>query len=258
MQFQKIKNCIFIILKYIVSFLLPPRCFVSAEPVDAPGLLAPAIWQKLCFVSKPYCFSCGIPFDVDVGEETLCVDCLERKPAFVSARSPLVYDDASKQIVLAFKHHDKIEAVVSMAPLMISVMDDLQAQFDAIIPVPLHRKRLFSRRYNQSALLAQAIGRRRKLPVYVDCLIRTENTLSQGGKKREERFQNVKGVFAVRSHKKNDIKNKAILLIDDVMTTGATLDACASVLMNEGALAVYALCFARVPKRFSQGQDLFA
>ena len=178
------------------------------------------------------------------GAEVLCAACLESPPLFRQARAALIYDDASKALILRFKHGDQLQAVRVLTPWLAEAGAELIAQADVFVPVPLHRWRLLKRRYNQSALLAARLARQSGKAAAVDALVRVRATPPQGHLKRAERAANVRGAFRVRDARA--IAGKRVLLVDDVMTTGATLNACAGALLDAGALSVDVLCVARV------------
>jgi len=160
----------------------------------------------------------------------LCGACLTQAPHYASARAAMLYDDASRKLILGFKHGDRTYAARALAVWMHRAAGDFIAQVDALVPVPLHRWRLFSRRYNQSALLAQHVGELAGKPVLPDILRRIRATPSQGHRKRKERQENVRGAFAVSNPAA--VEGKTLVLIDDVLTTGATVEECARVLLK--------------------------
>ncbi len=228
-----------------LDLLLPPQCLSCREVVAAPGTLCGACFAKLRFLSSPCCAACGIPFEFDPGgADTLCGACIRERPSYDRARAVFRYDDSSRSLVLAFKHGDRIDAAPAYARWLARAGDGLIADVDLIAPVPLHWTRLFHRRYNQSALLANALARLASRPVAPDLLRRKRRTPSQGGLGRAERARNVRGAFAVRAGRL--VEGKRILLIDDVLTTGATVEACATVLRKAGAASVDVLTLARV------------
>ncbi|HEY8964076.1 MAG TPA: ComF family protein [Alphaproteobacteria bacterium] len=227
-----------------LDFLLPPLCPATGEAVDAHGMVAPEYWSTLRFIRKPHCPKCAIPFPFDMeGEGLICAACLDAPPSFARARAALVYDDASRQLILRFKHGDQLQAIPTLAPWMETAGADVIASADIIMPVPLHRWRLLKRRYNQAALLAHWIGKTSGKYVAVDGLIRIKQTPPQGHLDRKDRVANVKGAFIINP--KIDVKDKNILLIDDVMTTGATMNACADALLTAGVKSVDVLVAAR-------------
>ncbi len=229
--------------------LLPPRCLACIEPVDVPGRLCPECWSSADFIVPPYCAACGFPFDFDEGPGALCGPCVAHQPAFDRARSALCYDGVGRDLVLGFKHGDRTHAAPALAAWMARAGHELLADADAVAPVPLHRLRLFARRYNQAALLAQAMARRAAVPFVADLLARTRATASQAGRSRHARFENVHGAFAVRPARRAQVTGRRIVLVDDVMTTGATAAACAAALKRAGARRVDVLTLARVVPR---------
>jgi len=232
----------------ILDFLLPPRCIMTGEAVDVQGMLAPSYWQKLNFIDAPFCDSCGYAFDFSESTaKAFCPKCMEHAPVYDRARACLRYDGASRDLILRFKHADGMHVAPSMIDFMVTTMrrDGLD-DADIVIPVPLHRFRLWRRRYNQAAILASGIGRKAGIRHIPDMLVRTRHTPSQGHKRAGERAKNVRAAFALRPRYADIIMGKKILLVDDVYTTGATVNECATVLKNAGATDVLVLTFARV------------
>lgn len=230
-----------------LDLLLPPQCLSCRQVVAAPGTLCGACFAKVRFLSTPCCAACGAPFEFDPGgADALCGNCIRERPSYDRARAVFRYDDSSRSLILAFKHGDRIDAAPAYARWLARAGDALIADADLIAPVPLHWTRLFHRRYNQSALLANALARLAERPAAPDLLRRRRRTPSQGGLGRAERVRNVRGAFAVRAGSRAPVAGKRILLVDDVLTTGATVEACASALLKAGALAVDVLTLARV------------
>jgi ComF family protein len=192
------------------------------------------------------CEACGLPFEYDVGDGVLCGACARSTPAFTRARGAVLYNAASRRLVLSYKHGDRTENAPAFARWMMRAGADLIVDAEMVVPVPLHWTRLFARRYNQAALLAQAISRNTGLPFEPDVLRRRRRTPSQGYLGRSARRRNVAGSFAVPPKAAMALKGRRVLLIDDVMTTGATAASCARALLRGGAAAVDLLTFARV------------
>jgi ComF family protein len=229
-----------------LDILLPPLCLSCDAPVTGHGTLCSGCWKGVSFIAAPYCSGCGAPFDTPVGVGQICAACLTNPPVFSTARAAMLYDDASKRLILGFKHGDRTHLTETLAGWMQRASQDYWENADILIPVPLHRWRLFKRRYNQAALLAQEIGKTTGKPVSVDGLLRLKPTPTQGHRNRKERQANVKGAFAINPRAAEHIKGKAIVLIDDVLTTGATLNECSRVLLEGGAKTVQVLTLARV------------
>ncbi|MCB1682448.1 MAG: ComF family protein [Rhodospirillales bacterium] len=230
------------------DLVLPPRCSVTGEIVDRQGMLAPQAWAGLDFITDPYCKTCGMPFEYDAfdGGEGACMACLEQPPPFAAARSAVKYNDTSRALILAFKHSDKTHMARTFSPWLRQAGKNLLEKADALIPVPLHRWRLLSRRYNQAALLAHVLSRETGVPSYPLALSRTRATPSQGHLTAGERHRNVRQAFAVHPAYVKTLEGKTVVLVDDVYTTGATVKECAKALRKSGAGHVYVLTLARV------------
>ncbi len=180
------------------------------------------------------------------GDNGWCLSCLQSPPEFEQARSALKYDDHSRQLILAFKHGDQLHLVTSFAHWMIQAGQEIIDQADILIPVPLHRWRLLSRRYNQASLLAHEIARQCGKEVFPDGLLRTRATQTQGHLSYKERSKNVSNAFRINPAHEENVVGKRILLIDDVYTTGSTVNECAAELKTAGAAAIDVLTIARV------------
>ncbi|MDD5587120.1 MAG: ComF family protein [Alphaproteobacteria bacterium] len=233
------------VFQSLLDFLLPPLCLNCHEEVGGHQSLCPACWKAVQFISPPCCSCCGAPFDVPVEEGTLCGECLAFPPVYNRARSAMIYDDASKRLVLSLKHGDRLHPVPAMAAWMQRAAEAFWPAADVIVPVPLHRWRLFARRYNQAALLAGTLGRIVKKPLGVDALTRVRATPSQGRMNREQRKKNMAGAIKLNPRYTGKIKGKNIVLVDDVLTTGATVNECARVLLAGGASSVDVLTLMR-------------
>lgn len=233
----------------VLNALLPPRCLACGGPVGAPGTLCPGCWEGVSFLGPPLCRCCGFPFElapeVDAGD-ALCAACHAEPPPYARARAVMAYDAGSRGLVLGFKHADRTEAAPAFAQWMARAGHELLVDAHLIAPVPLHRWRLLARRYNQSALLANQLGRLSQVPVVPDLLQRRRNTPSQGHLSRAGRSRNVAGAFAVHPRHAARVRGRAVVLVDDVLTTGATVAACARVLKRAGARQVDVLTLARV------------
>lgn len=243
------------IYRSFLDVLIPPRCVLTGDLVDVQGAISPVAWAALRFISAPYCDACGFPFEFDTGIDTgasLCAACIKEPPVFDKARAALVYDDASRDMILGFKHGDKLHTVTAMAPWLKLAGADFWDGADVIVPVPLNRWRLLRRRYNQSALMALEAGKAIGKDVAVDALIRERQTKTQGHLSANERAANVKNAFVLNPKRANQITGKSVVLIDDVYTTGATVKECTKALLKAGASRVFVLTLAKVvrPERF--------
>ena len=230
----------------LLDAVLPPLCLGCNEIVAEPGALCAACWPGFSFISAPQCARCGVPFAEHIGEGAECGACLRWPPRYRRARAALVYDDKSKRLVLPFKHGDRTDMARACGRWMAGAAGDLLAEAELIAPVPLHWRRLFTRRYNQALLLARAAARDSTARLAPDLLRRARWTGSQAGLKAEERRKNVRRAFELNPRWAEAIKDKAVLLVDDVLTTGATAEACALALQRGGARHVDVLTLARV------------
>lgn len=190
------------------------------------------------------CARCGAPFDVDRGTEARCGACLATPPRFAAARAAMVYGGPARTILLGFKHGDRQHLARVMAPQLVRAGGDWLGPESLLVPVPLHRWRLWKRGFNQAALLAQAAGRRSGTQVAVDALVRVRATTTSRGMGRRKRAANVRGAFRVAHPER--VRDRDIILVDDVLTTGATAEACARMLLRAGAKRVRVLTWARV------------
>ncbi|MGE3769861.1 MAG: double zinc ribbon domain-containing protein [Bdellovibrionales bacterium] len=232
----------------LVDAVLPPLCVNCRADVLQQGALCAACWKQLNFIGDAQCTCCGVPFDILDGAANLqCDACLSYPPTFSRARAPLVYDDASRSMVMRLKHGDDLYIVSSFVPFLRQAGAEILARADALVPVPLARWRLWRRRYNQAALLSGALGNATGIATWPDALLRTRATPSQGGLDRKQRQKNVKDAFVLNTNYADAVRHKNIILIDDVVTTGATVNECAKVLLDANAARVDVLALARVP-----------
>ncbi|MDE1148740.1 MAG: ComF family protein [Azospirillaceae bacterium] len=228
----------------MLDLVLPPRCLGCGGTAGSAGALCGTCWRGLSFIAAPQCACCGRPFPHDMGPDALCAICVAAPPVFASLRAALLYDDASRPLILGFKHGDRTEATGLLAGWMARAGADMLADADVIVPVPLHRWRLFARRYNQAALLALRLGRLAGVRAVPDLLVRRRRTPTQGTLSREGRARNVAGAFALRPGRV--VRDRRVVLVDDVYTTGSTVAECARVLLRAGAARVDVLTVARV------------
>ncbi len=232
--------------QFIFDVFLPPRCLICHTTVQKQNGLCPKCFAKIHFLTDQSCPVCGRPytFPVEDKSELICGKCLTRKPKLAQMKAVFAYDDFSRGLILPLKHADMTESVPFLADMLLRRGGEMLKNSDCIIPVPLHWRRLIKRKYNQSALLANALAARVQKPCFNSVLIRSKNTPSQGHKTRKARKENVKDAFMVKNAA--HIKGKTVLLIDDVYTTGITLNECARALKSAGAKKVNALTLSRI------------
>lgn len=234
------------LFKRFIDLLLPLCCIKCGTILKNTEGLCAICWSSLSFITTPYCTCCGLPFSFDIEEGALCGACSYTPPAYKTARSVFIYTEESKKLLLKFKHTDSLYLAPLFAQWMARAFKDVTNPL--YIPVPLHWTRLFMRTYNQAALLASTLAKL-KGGVYAPFLLkRQRRTPSQGHFSPKGRLENVKGAFVVPKAKRKFLADKTIVLVDDVFTTGATLNACSQALLKAGARDVQAVTLGRVIK----------
>ena len=228
----------------LLDLVLPPRSLDGGQAVQSSGLSAEA-WSRIVFLEAPVCDGCGTPFEHDLGAGVRCPACLARPRVFSRARAACLYDETSRDLILPLKHADRTDLSSLLTSWIGRAAADLIEEADAIAPVPLHPWRLFRRRYNQAAELARPLARRFRRAYLPGALARLSSD-SQAGRSASGRRRTVSGAFVVPPGQKPRVQGKRILLIDDVMTTGATAEACARALLRAGARAVDVAVVAKV------------
>jgi ComF family protein len=231
-----------------LDIALPTQCVACRAPVRGEGLCA-SCWPRVSFIERPYCERLGIPFVYDPGPGLLSMEAIADPPAYSRARAAVRYDDVARTLVHALKYQDRTDLAPVLGRWMARAGAEILADADVVVPVPLYWRRSLARRYNQAAMLAKALGRQARVPVAHDLLRRTRHTEQQVGLSRADRAANVQGAFAVPDASKAAVRGKRIVIVDDVLTSGSTTDACARALLRARASRVDVLVFARVVDR---------
>ena len=253
--FQKFVRIIYRGISYpipkIVDFLVPPRCVNCNQLSAAQSGICADCWKMVRFIEQPYCKIMGTPFSVDLGEDAISTQAIAHPPPFSRLRSAVLYDDIARHLISRFKFSDRNDLAPFIAGTMIRAGKELIEDADMIIPLPLHRRRLLARRFNQSAELARIISKyctngKSNTPYKPMVLKRIRNTRQQIGLTQDGRQRNVSGAFRVDPQMRPEIQGKRILLIDDVYTSGASVKSATKALLRGGAQFVDVLTFARV------------
>lgn len=231
----------------LIRIIFPKSCLICNQ-IISDGNFCAGDWNDLRFLHKPACDICFEPFEFKVDDKMLCGACLQRPPEYFKAVAILAYDEISKNLITKFKYFDQTDLVKYFAKLMFNGAKEMLEDVDFIAPVPLHKLRIIKRKYNQSAMLAKNISALGGKKSILDLLIRTKNNKPQASLNQKDRRKNVAGIFTVHQKYLPQIKGKNILLIDDVMTTGSTVEACAKTLKKAGAQKIYVLVIAKTLK----------
>jgi ComF family protein len=232
----------------IIRLAYPPRCLSCGEESDADSVLCQTCWPEAHFIAGHVCDACGVPLIGAAAETDLCESCFAFPPAWKQGRAVGLYQGPLRRMTLALKHGDRQDIAQHMARWMLNAGSNLLTTETCLVPVPLHWTRMLRRRFNQSVLIANAMARTTAVRVIPDALQRFRATKPQKDMSRTERFENQRNAIRAHPQRLAMITGKPILLIDDVMTTGATLSACAEACLDAGAASVNALVFARVAR----------
>ena len=229
-----------------LRIVMPPLCASCGSAVAGEDSLCTACWRELHMIDRPFCERLGIPLAYDPGGEPISPAALADPPPYGRARAVCLYGDTARTLVHGLKFHDRHDMAALMSRMMARAGAELLCEADLVCPVPLHRMRLWRRRFNQSAMLAGEVGRLSDRANIPDLLLRVRATRQQIGLTHDQRRRNVAGAFQVNPAHLSLVRGARIVLIDDVFTTGATAEACVAALLRAGAAQVDVLTFARV------------
>jgi len=232
----------------LLDYALPPRCAACGTIVAQPGTFCPGCWTSIAFLGEPMCARCGADLPAVIGQNALCGACLAVPPPYDRARAVLRYGDVGRAVAHRLKYGRRLSLAGVMAAHMARLLPEEGGQPVLLVPVPLHRWRIWARGFNQAALVAGRLSKRTGIPTALDLLRRTRHTPPLHSLKPRERAKTVSGAFALAPNAQARLRGITAILIDDIWTTGATATACAQLLRRGGAARVEVLCWARVPR----------
>lgn len=227
----------------LLELIYPPQCIACQAATSEAFGLCPACWVSMPMISAPFCQRLGTPFAVDYGAEMLSPAAIADPPRFDRGRAAALHSGLARDLIIRFKFGERLDLARPLARLMTQAGRDVLATADLLVPVPLHRLRLWRRRYNQAALLAREVGKLSGLPVCLDAIHRVRRTQAQLGLDRAQRRSNLAGAFRLNPSVAPSLRGRHVVVIDDVRTTGATLNACAHILRKAGASRIDVLTF---------------
>jgi ComF family protein len=230
----------------VLGIVYPPTCIGCGGATGEPHSLCARCWSQIAFIERPFCERLGTPFAIDLGMPLLSPAAIAEPPVFERARAVARYDDVARRLVHRLKYGDRLELARALATMMVRSGAELLAEAQVIVPVPLHRWRLWWRRFNQAMALASVVSKASGVPCDPFLLARVKPTKPQVGLSKAQRGENLQGAFRVPAEARPRLEGKRVLLVDDVLTTGATANAASRALLRGGARAVDVLAFARV------------
>jgi ComF family protein len=232
--------------RVVLGIVYPPTCIGCGGATGEPHTLCARCWSEMRFIERPFCERLGTPFAIDLGMPLLSPAAIAEPPVFERARAVARYDDVARRLVHRLKYGDRLELARALATMMVRSGAELLAEAQVIVPVPLHRWRLWWRRFNQAMALASVVSKASGVPCDPFLLARVKPTKPQVGLSKAQRGENLQGAFRVPAEARPRLEGKRVLLVDDVLTTGATANAASRALLRGGARAVDVLAFARV------------
>ncbi|WP_444461106.1 ComF family protein [Rhodobacter capsulatus] len=235
-------------LRVALHTVFPPRCICCGAAVGSDDGLCPACWREMSFLAGTVCDCCGTPLPGEDAGPVLCDDCLTRPRPWGRGRAAFLYDGTGRKLVLQLKHADRLDLVPPLAAMLARAVQPILRPKMLVAPVPLHRLRLLRRKFNQSAMLAQALAREGGMACLPDLFLRTRATAAMEGMTRAERRSNLDGAIAVNPKYRDRIRGRQLLVIDDVLTSGATLETTAAAALAAGAAGVSVAVLARVAR----------
>lgn len=243
---RRFRGTVLAALSHLADTLVPPLCLACHAPLAVQDAICPECWRRIDFIRPPLCDRMGLPLPFDPGGRAISAAAAAHPPDYDRARAVARYDGVMREMIHAFKYSDRHDATHLFGRWLMEAGKELLAEADTIVPVPLNRFRLLARRYNQSALMARELARLTGRAYDPMCLVRARRTIPQFGLTRAQRDDNVRGAFTVADHARERLRGKRIVLVDDVITTGATVGACARALKRAGAAAVDVLALGLV------------
>lgn len=230
----------------LLDIVVPPLCLSCHSPMASHDTLCPDCWRAIDFIRPPLCHRLGLPLGYDSGAGTLSARAIAEPPVYGRARAVARYDGVMRHLIHDLKFRDRPDARKLFGRWLTETGRELLGEAQVLVPTPLHRLKLVRRRFNQAALLAHEVSHLTGVPTAPLALVRSRNTSRQLGLTREQRHSNVKGAFAVPTGQRAVIAGRRVVLVDDVVTTGATISACARALLDSGAASVDVLALAMV------------
>ncbi|MBR2141088.1 MAG: ComF family protein [Rickettsiales bacterium] len=246
---KKLKNYLHSFVHYVITIIYPDVCLSCGKILDSEGFCVNC-WKELVFIKKPYCFLCGRPLDINSQMGLICADCINKKYYFDRVFSVFVYNRVIAKAIFRFKFNRKTFLSKFFAKFLNNKLKECNEKIDFIVPIPMNVMKLRNRGYNQAVLLAKDLSKMVKIPCIYDLIIKTKNTKAQSSLSHKERKFNLKLAFKLNEKYKDIVKNKNILIVDDVFTTGSTANECSKILKKSGAVGrIFVLTIAKTVHR---------